>query len=168
MRKTNAALASGAAVAMLASGVGLASASARPAGPAASGTEHIYLMTTQPSESRYSVIMTGVFTAGGTDVSGSKVDKIELPGGTFKINHSGPFHVLKEQVNRTTCLAVFEATATATIGHGTGRYAGISGTAKALVNETFIARRNSKGACNPNANPSVVEQTITAKAHVKL
>jgi hypothetical protein len=166
MRKTIAALASAAAATMLVGGVGLASASTGPA--AVSGTEHIYLMTTQPSETRYVAIMTGVFTAGGTDVSGSKVDKVELPGGTFKINHSGPLHILKEQVNRTTCLAVFEATATATIGHGTGRYAGISGTAKALINETFIARRNSKGACNPNANPVVNEQTIVAKAHVSL
>jgi hypothetical protein len=168
MRKTIAALASAAAATMLVGGVGLASASVRPAGPAVSGTEHIYLMTTQPSGSRYTAIMTGVFTAGGTDISGSKVDKIELPGGTFKVNHSGPFHVLKEQVNRTTCLAVFEATATVTIGHGTGRYAGISGTAKALINDTFIARRNSKGACNPNAKPVVNEESIVAKAHVSL
>jgi hypothetical protein len=168
MRKTIAALASAAAATMLVGGVGLASANVRPAGPAASGTEHIYLMTTQPTAARYVAIMTGVFTAGGTDVSGSKVDKVELPGGTFKINHSGPVHVLKEQLNRTTCLAVFEGTATATIGHGTGRYAGISGTAKAVINETFIARRNSKGACNPNANPVVNEQTIVAKAHVSL
>ena len=89
MHKRIVALVGAATMATLVSGAGLAAASASPASPAASGTEHFYLMTTQPSASRYSVIATGLFTAGGTDVSGSKSDLVKLPGGSFKINHGG-------------------------------------------------------------------------------
>lgn len=167
MRKTMAVLASGAAATMLVSGASLASASARPADRAASGTEHFYLMTTQRSASRYAVIATGVFTAGGTDISGSTTDLVKLPGGSFKIHHGTQVHVIKEQLNQKTCLAVFEGTARFTIGNGTGKYKGISGSGKAVISEQAIARR-SKGACNLNLNPAVNEQTITAKAHVKL
>ena len=167
MRKTIAVLASGAAATMLVGGAGLASASARPASPAVSGTEHIYLMTTERSASRYAVIATGLFTAGGTDISGSTTDLVKFPGGSFKVHHGGPLHIIKQQVNQKTCLAVFEATTRFTIGNGTGKYKGISGSGKAVIIEQAIARRT-KGACNLNLNPAVNEQTITAKAHVKL
>ena len=167
MRKTIAVLASAAAATMLVGGLGLASASARTAGPAVSGTEHFYLMTTQPSASKYAVIATGVFTAGGTDISGNTTDLVRLPGGTFKVHHGGALHIVKQQLNQKTCLAVFEATASLTVGNGTGKYKGISGSGKAVINEMIIARRT-KGACNPNATPLVNEQTITAKATVHL
>ena len=172
MRKTIAFLASGAAATMIVGGVGLASASARPASArpassAVSGTEHFSLMTTQPTAARYTIIATGVFTAGGTDISGNKTDLVKLPGGTFKVHHGGRFRIVKEQLNKQTCLAVFEARANLTIGGGTGKYKGISGSGTALISQTFIARR-SHGACNPNLTPSVSEQTITAKAHVHL
>ena len=167
MRKIIASLAGGAAATMLIGGVGLASASARPAGPAVSGTEHFYLMTTLPSTSRYTIIATGLFTAGGTDISGNTTDLVKLPGGTFKIHHGGAIHIVKQQLNRKTCLAVFDATASFTVGNGTGRYHGISGSGKAAINQMLIARR-SKGACNPNLNPVVNEQTITAKGLLKL
>jgi hypothetical protein len=168
MRKTIAALIGTAATATMISGAGLAAASTRPASPAVSGTEHFYLMTTQPTASKYSVIATGVFTAGGVDVSGNTTDKVDLPGGTFKIHHGGPVHVVKEKLNRKTCLADFEGTASFTVANGTGAYKGISGSGKAVISELEIARRNSRGACNLNATPVVNEQTITAKAHVKL
>lgn len=156
-----------AAAIMLVGVAGPASASTRPASPAVSGTEHFYLMTTQPSTSRYTIIATGVFTVGGTDRSGSKADLIRLPGGTFKIQHGGPFHIVKQQLNQKTCLGRLEATARFTVGNGTGAYRRISGSGKAVISSMFIARR-SKGACNPNLNPLVLEQTITAKAHIRL
>jgi hypothetical protein len=59
-------------------------------------------MTTQPSESRYAVIATGVFTVCGTDISGSTTDLISLSGGTFKIHHGGALDVIKEQLNRAS------------------------------------------------------------------
>ena len=154
MRITRITVAGLAAAAMLAGGAGLASASARPASSAISGTEHFSLMTTQPTAARFTIIATGVFTAGGTDISSQTTDLIKLPGGTFKVHHGGRIHILKEQLNRRTCLAVFEARAGLTLGGGTGKYKGISGSGTALISQTFIARR-SHGACNPNSTPSV-------------
>jgi hypothetical protein len=168
MRKTIVALVGAATAATLISGAGLATASASPSRPAASGSEQFYLMTTQPAANRYVVIATGLFTAGGTDISGNTTDVIKLAGGSFKIHHGGKIHVVKQQFNPKTCLANFEATAAFTVGNGTGAYKGISGQGKAVVSSMFIARRNSKGKCNPNATPQFNEQTITAKAKIKL
>jgi hypothetical protein len=157
----------GMAAAMLSSGAGLAAASASTAAAAKSGTEHFSLMTTQPSASKYVVIASGLFTAGGVDVSGNKVDLVKLPGGSFKINHGTAVHVLREHLNAKTCLENFAATAKFTLGHGKGVYKGISGSGKALISGLAIARR-AKGKCDLNVNPVVSQQTITATAHVSL
>lgn len=167
MRKTLAGLIGTAATAAIITGAAMTAANASPAIPAASGTEHLHLMTTMPSASRFSVIATGVFTAGGTDVSGRTTDKLELPGGAFKVNHGGRIHVITEKLNQKTCLGDFVAKADLTIGDGTGRYKGISGTGQAVLSELFIARR-SKGACSPNLTPVVLQETISATAHVKV
>jgi len=150
------------------SSAGVADASVRAAATSGSGTEHFYLMTTQPAESTYTVIATGVFTAGGTDIAGNTTDTVKLPGGTFKINHGGQPHVVKQHLDPRTCLGVFEATAKFTLGGGTGKYAGITGSGNATVDDLAIAARNAKGVCNFNANPVVNEQTITAMGQVKL
>ena len=149
-------------------GAGLASASTSAAVLSASGTEHFHLMTTQPSASRYSIIATGAFTTGGVDISGNKTDTARVRGGTFKIHHGGALHVLKEELNSRTCLAQFEGTTRFTLGGGTGAYKKLSGSGHALISELAIFSRNAKGVCNPNANPVVNEQTITATAHVRL
>ncbi len=169
MHKRIAVLVGAATTATLIGGAGLATASASPAGPAASGTEHFYLMTTLPNTSKYVVIAKGLFTVGGTDISGSTSDLVAVTGGTFKINHGGKLHIVKEQFSTKTCLGVFEATAAFTVGHGTGAYKGISGSGKAVVNDLFIARRNAKGACSsPSSTPAFSQQTIAATAKVKL
>jgi hypothetical protein len=153
---------------MIAGGAGLAVASTSTVQrPAASGTEHFNLMTTQPSASKYVVVASGLFTAGGVDLSGNTVDLIKLTGGTFKINHGSAVHIIKEKFNPKTCLMDFAATAKFTVEKGTGAYKHISGSGKALISGLAIARR-SKGQCDQNANPVVSEQTITATAHIKL
>jgi hypothetical protein len=168
MRINRIAVVGAAAATMIASGAGLALASTGTAQrPAASGTEHFSLMTTQPSASKYVVIASGLFTAGGTDVSGNTVDLVRLTGGTFKINHNFPPQHLKEQLNQQTCLEQFGLTSKFMLEDGTGKYKGISGTGTARISGLAIARRT-HGQCNPNANPTVSEQTITATAHVKL
>jgi hypothetical protein len=149
-------------------GAGLASASTGAAAPKHAGTEHLYLMTTQPSGSRYSIIATGVFTTGGVDISGNSTDTARVKGGTFKVHHGGKFHIIKQQVNAKTCLARFEARTSFTLGGGTGAYKKLSGSGTALLNELAILPRNSKGVCNPNGNAVVNEQTITATGHVRL
>jgi hypothetical protein len=153
--------------AMVASGAGIAVASASTARPAVSGTEHFSLMTTQPSASKYVMIASGVFTAGGTDINGNTVDQVKLPNGGFKINHGTKFHIVKEQFNSRTCLALVIVTANFTLEGGTGAYKGVSGSGKALITDTAIARRTKAG-CDMNANPVVNEETISATAHVKL
>jgi hypothetical protein len=155
------------AAAMVASGAGLAVASASSVRPASSGTEHLSLMSTVPTASKYVVIASGVFTAGGTDISGSSNDLVKFSNGTFKIDHGTAIHIIKENINQKTCLAVFEASAKFTLKDGTGAYKGISGSGKALVSGLFIAPKT-KGQCNPNANPLVSEETITATAHVSI
>jgi hypothetical protein len=169
-RHTSTAIRTAAAAATIAAvlgGTAVAGASTHSGG-ARSGTEHFYLMTTLPSASRFEVIATGLFTAGGTDIAGSTIDTVKLPGGTFKVNHGGPVHVIKQQVNPKTCFAVFEATAKIKLGGGTGKYAGITGSGNATINDLGIAPRTAKGACNLNGNPVANEETITATASVKL
>lgn len=161
-------VAAAAMVAALFGGVGVATASTLPAAAASSGTEHFYLMTTEPSAARYEVLANGLFTAGGTDIAGGTVDTLKLTGGSFKVNHGGAVKVLKEQVNPKTCFSLFEVESKITLGGGTGRYAHISGSGSALIVDMGIAARTHKGACNLNANPTANEETITATAKVKL
>jgi hypothetical protein len=70
-------------------GTGLTAASASQVGASArSGFEHFQIMTTSETSSRQSIIATGVFTAGGVDHPGARVDTAVFPDGTFKIAHS--------------------------------------------------------------------------------
>jgi hypothetical protein len=165
MRKSVVAVAGAVSALVLLGGAGLAAASASPS--ATSGTEHFYLMTTQPSASKYTIIAAGVFTAGGTDTSGSTSDTAKFATGTFKIHHPGAVHVVKEQINEKTCLGVAIIKVSFTLGNGTGAYKSLSGSGTATINDLAIFPR-SKGSCNTNGNPLSNEQTITATAHVKL
>jgi hypothetical protein len=168
LSKKLAATAGAAAIAAALGGAGLASASTTAAAPGASGAEHFYLMTTQPSASKYTIVASGVFTAGGVDISGQKTDTAKVTGGTFKIDHGGKFRIIKQQVNPKTCLARFEASASFKLSDGTGAYKDLTGSGTAVISELAIAHRNSKGACDLNANPAVNEETITASGHVRL
>jgi hypothetical protein len=166
MRKITAALTT-AAAAILATGVGLGTASASPAAPAAaSGAEHFYLMNASATSNRLSLIATGVFTGAGVDISGNSSDTVQLPGGTFKIIHSanGPG---ASHANPTTCFATFSGTSPFTVSGGTGRYKHISGSGKAVITFVGIAPR-AHGKCNFNANPVAQQETIvgTAKVHL--
>ena len=56
-------------------GTGLTAASASQVGASVrSGFEHFQIMTTSETTSRQSIIATGLFTAGGVDHSGARVD----------------------------------------------------------------------------------------------
>jgi hypothetical protein len=168
MRISKIAAAGLAAAAILSSGVGLAAANASTtAAPAKSGTEHLSLMSTERSGARLVVIASGLFTAGGVDVSGNTTDKVVLPGGTFKVVHKGQAHVITQKFSPATCLGSFVARAPLTISGGTGKYKGISGSGHALLHFYFLAKRT-RGHCSPNGNPVVQEATITATANVKL
>jgi hypothetical protein len=165
MRKTTAALITAATTA-IATGAGLATASASPAASASSGTEHFYLMTTSGTSNRSSLIAEGVFTAAGVDISGSSTDTVQLPGGTFKIHHSGgPSGAPK--VNPATCFTTLTVTDPFSVNGGTGKYKGLTGSGTAVISIIAILAR-SHGACTEDANPVAWHQTITGTAHVHL
>ena len=156
------------AAAIAAFGVTAASAASPPAARTGkSGTEHLQLMTTSATASKSSIIATGVFTAAGVDKSGNKIDTITFPGGTFKINHSGVTHG-KQNFNPKTCLLTVKETGPYTIGHGTGRYAGIRGHGKATVTILAIAARNSHGKCSMTLPPAAFHQVINASGPIHL
>lgn len=144
---------------------GLTAASASPAaGPSGSGIEHFQLVTTSFSGNNESIIATGMFTAGGVDHSGNRVDTVVFPNGAFKITHSkgkGPQHF-----NPKTCLAVISQHGTYSLSDGTGKYAHLSGHGTYHVSVMFVGARNSKGKCSQR--PTAVQQIITAQGPVSL
>ena len=168
-RLTKALLAAAASAGLItAFGVTAASAASPPAARSrGSATEHLQLMTTSATSSKSSIIATGVFTAAGVDSSGSKVDTVTLPGGTFKINHSGVTHG-KQTFNAKTCLLTVSETGRYTLGHGTGRYAGIRGHGRFAFTILAIAARNSHGKCSMTLPPAAFHQVINASGPIHL
>jgi hypothetical protein len=156
-----------AACAVAVAGVTAASA-ASPAGarPAASGTEHFYAMTTSQTSNQDSAIATGVFTAGGVDMTGRTADTLKFPGGTLKINH-GAAHG-KQTLNPQTCLFTASETGNYTISGGTGVYAGISGHGTAKITILAVAARNSKGQCSQTLTPVAWQQVIEGSGPIHL
>jgi hypothetical protein len=166
MRKTIATAVTAVSVTAALGGAGLAAASASAsAAPAASGTEHFQIMSTSATSSNQSIVVTGLFTAGGVDHSGNKVDKVVLPGGTFKVAHSpgkGP-----QSFDPKTCLFTLNQHGTFTVGHGTGTYKGISGHGKYVVSILEVAAK-SGGKCSQSKPPVAFQLIIKASGPVSL
>jgi hypothetical protein len=156
-----------AACAMAVAGVTAASA-ASPAGarPGASGTEHFYAMTTSPTSTQDSAIATGVFTAGGVDMTGRTADTLKFPGGTLQVNHGAAQG--KQTLNPMTCLFTASETGKYTISGGTGVYAGISGHGTAKISILAVAARNSKGQCSQTLTPVAWQQVIEGSGPIHL
>jgi hypothetical protein len=141
----------GVCAAAITGGAGAASAAARPAH---SSAEQLRIVSTQSGSHRLSVIATGAFTAGGYEVPRRGGDVIVFPGGTLRLrlseNHgSGSVS--------TTCLFTQAARGTFTLGHGTGRYAGITGSGKART-ASILVTANKGGKC---LGPDDAYQAIT-------
>ena len=154
---------------------GLAPASASPAAspvakPAASlsasGTEHFQIMTTSETARRTHMIADGVFTAGGTDVSGNKTDTIIFSGGTFKIRHFAGHG--KQSFDPATCLLSVNERGNYKVEDGTGTYAGISGHGRYHLRILAVAARNSNGKCSQRKQPVAFEQIIRAHGPLRL
>jgi hypothetical protein len=155
-------------VAAMAATIGISSAAAAPttAKPSLTGTEHISIVTTSAaSKAPESIILTGAFTTGGKDLSGTTLDTVKVPGGSFKIHHAGP---LSQSINSKTCLLTVNGTGTYKIAGGKGAYKGISGSGKYKLTIRAIAPRTSTGKCNPNGAPVAWQQMIMAKGPVSL
>jgi hypothetical protein len=163
MRKTIIAAAGTAAAAAVIGSTGLAIASTHSA---TTQTEHFQFVSTSTTSRNSSLIAYGAFTAGGTDTAGNSTDTVTLPGGTFKVVHKDVSHT--QHFNPATCQFTFGAKATYTIGSGTGKYAGISGSGTAQVSVLGIGARNSKGACSMSLPPVAQQQIIRASGPVSL
>jgi hypothetical protein len=150
--------------AMAATGLTAASAS-QAAG--SSGTETFQILSTSAANNApSSIIARGVFTAGGVDHPGNKVDTAVFPDGTFKIAHSNGTGT--PHFNPTTCLAVINLNGTYRLSGGTGAYAGISGHGIYRLNITFVGARNSAGTCSNKLPPTAFQQIIRAQGPVSL
>ena len=133
--------------------------------PAVSGTENFQLMTTSATSNTASVIASGVFTAGGVDHMGSKVDTLVFPTGTFKIAHSKGTG--KPTLNPKTCLLTLSLHGTIALSGGTGAYKGISGKGTYQFSVLAILAR-SGGKCTMKKPPAILQVIIKATAAVKL
>jgi hypothetical protein len=133
--------------------------------PAVSGTENFQLMSTSATSNTASVIASGVFTAGGTDHMGSKVDTLVFPTGSFKVAHSKGTG--SQKLNPKTCLATASLRGTVALSGGTGAYKGISGKGTYQLSELAIFAK-SGGKCTMKKPPTAFQLIIKATAAVKL
>ncbi len=131
----------------------------------ASGTEQFQVMSTSATSSTSSIIARGVFTAGGVDHSGNKVDTAVFPGGSFKIAHSKGTG--SQSFNPKTCLMTISRHGTYKLSGGTGQYAGISGSGKYQFSILAVAAR-SGGKCTKSKPPVAFQQIIKAAGPVHL
>ena len=132
---------------------------------AATGTEHISIVSTSATSSQESIIFTGAFTAGGTDISGNSVDLVKLPLGTFKITHKGSD---ASKLNTTTCLQTIKGAGSYKLSNGTGSYKGLTGSGKYKLSITVVAARTSGGKCSQNAAPVAYQFAVAAAGPVSI
>ena len=150
--------------AVAATGLTVASAS-QAAG--SSGTEYFQLVNaTVANNAPSSIIARGVFTAGGVDHPGNKVDTVVFPNGMFKIAHSNGTGT--QRFNARTCLGTVVLNGTYRLSGGTGAYAGISGHGIYRLNILIVAARNSAGKCSNKLPPAAFQQIIRAQGPVHL
>jgi len=131
---------------------------------AVSGTENFQIMTTSATSSTASVIAAGVFTAGGVDHTGNKVDTFVFSNGSFKVAHNGPS---TQHFNTKTCLLTVVGHGTFKISGGTGAYAKISGAGTYKLNIIAIATKVA-GKCSMKKPPTAFQQIVKATGKVSL
>jgi hypothetical protein len=129
-----------------------------------SGTENFQIVTTSATSSTASVIATGVFTAGGVDHTGNKVDTFVFSNGTFKVAHKGPS---SQKLNPKTCLLTVVGHGTYKISNGTGKYAKISGSGTYKFNILAVLAKTA-GKCSQTKAPVAFQQIIKASGPVSL
>ena len=138
-----------------------------PAGAssAVTGTEKFQIMTTSATSGTASVIASGVFTAGGVDQQGNKVDTFVFSNGSFKVAHKGPSTA---HINPKTCLVTIVGHGTFKLSGGTGAYANISGAGTYKLNILAVAAKNAAGKCSQKAPPTAFQQIVRASGKVSL
>lgn len=160
-----AALIAGIALTSAAAAIGGAGVAGASVSPAAVHTEHFQVVTASATSNTAGVVLYGAFTGSAIDITGNTTDTFKFRNGTFQVRHSpgkGP-----ESFNPNTCLFTVNQHGTYTLGHGTGRYAGISGHGTYEISILSIGAR-SKGRCSQNQPPVAFQQIIRASGPVHL
>ncbi len=160
MGRTHAAAASAFMMAALVAGTGLAAASAS----AAAGRTEEFRMVSGQVSGKASVIATGAFTAGGTTNLDTTAATLRFRGGSFRIS---PRPALAHaHVNPRTCMLNALQQGSYRIGHGTGRFAHISGSGSYVAEILGVLARNARGKCSETKPPRALQQVVTAHGPV--
>jgi len=139
-------------------------AQSRPAGAVRAKAEHLRFMSTTATSLRISVIATGAFTVGGTDLPGRVTDVLRFPGGTLRYRHVS--HTFSASFDTQTCLLTENETGSFTIGNGTGRYARVHGSGKYALSIVAVTAKNRAGQCIHVDAPATFQQLTTANGTV--
>ena len=135
------------------------------ASAATAGTEHVTIVTTNPNSHANTIIVTGVFAAGGIDyTNGHSPDLAVFPKGAFSIYHASTGQT--QSFNPKTCVFRVTGTGTYTLSHGFGAYRGISGSGTYSLHIVETANRNAAGKCGNHA--TAYEEIIHAGGPVSL
>lgn len=135
---------------------------ARAAGSARhTTTKESFLVTYGPGEHEV-VVAHGVITGGGKDIAHDSFDVLHLGGGTLRLNHPDAKAKYQQHLNPATCYASFTITGPYTIDHGTGQYAGDTGSGTYHVTGAALAQRTKSGGCNQQSEPKVEAAFIRA------
>ena len=153
---------------MIGAGGLAASASASAQGPRVGGvqakTELLRFMSIKAVSRQISVIASGAFTVGGTDRAGRVTDVLKFPGGTLRYRHVT--RTFSASFDPQTCLLTENLTGTFTLGHGTGRYAGVHGSGKFALSIVGVTAKNRAGLCTHAQAPATFQQVSTATGTV--
>lgn len=128
-----------------AGGANAAAASGAPAHASRHGAERLVFVGTSTKPGLFSVIATGLFTDGGTINIFSPEPDLRLGSGTFKFHDKdGPG---KSELNRATCLRTITGRGTYRLSHGTGKYAGFTGSGRFTTIGRAVYPRKANGTC---------------------
>jgi hypothetical protein len=155
-----------ASIAVAAGTVVASGVTAAAAAPAAPGTERFQIMTTSAT-SNSRVIASGMFTGAAVDHQHEAIntDTFAFAGGSFKLRHSPGRG--QQSFDPKTCLLTVNEHGTYTLGHGTGRYDGISGHGTYKLSILEVAAR-SNGSCSMTMKPVAFQALINAQGPVQL
>jgi hypothetical protein len=126
--------------------------------------EHLRIVSTQAASRRLSVIATGAFTAGGYEIPRHGGGVIVFPGGRLTLRLSE--NTGSGSAGSSTCLFTQTARGSFTIGHGTGRYAGITGSGKVRASSIAITAKSAAGKCIHLNDPATYQAITTANGSI--
>ena len=131
-------------------------------GSGASRTERFTFVSTNVTADKFSVIATGVFTAGGTATPLAGNDTLKFPNGTIEVT---PKSASKPVYNTSTktCYESLSQKGSYTIAGGTGRYNGITGSGKFTLSIRQVGPVVN-GKCDTKTSKRVASQGILIAA----